>query len=132
MICYRLLFSAFLLVLAGVAPAQQPADPAPPPPPAQTAAQPATGVDPGLFFETVSVNVVNVDVYVTDRSGNRVRGLKKEDFELFEDRKQVAITNFYAIDSGAEVVPPPAPGEPPSLPRQPETPADPGRRFRLN
>ena len=48
------------------------------------------------FGETVEVNVVNVEVYVTDRKGNRVTGLKKEDFDLFEDGKRVEIVNFDA------------------------------------
>jgi hypothetical protein len=32
------------------------------------------------FGEVVEVTIVNVDVYVTDKDGNRVTGLKKEDF----------------------------------------------------
>jgi VWFA-related protein len=49
------------------------------------------------FGGLVEVNVVNVDVYVTDRDGSRVTGLKKEDFALFEDGKPVEITNFTAV-----------------------------------
>jgi VWFA-related protein len=50
-----------------------------------------------LFFqldETIEVSIVNVDVHVTDRSGKFVRGLTKDDFEVFEDGKRVEITNF--------------------------------------
>ncbi len=50
------------------------------------------------FGEKVDVNVVNVDVYVTDKSGRPVSGLRKEDFELFEDGKRVEITNWEALD----------------------------------
>jgi VWFA-related protein len=109
---------AVLLLAAGAALAQKPT---PPPPPQE-------GVDQGLFFETVSVNVVNVDVYVTDRAGNRVRGLTKDDFELFEERKPVQITNFYSVDSGKPSVElPPAAPEPlvpgaPPVSTQPEIP----------
>ena len=83
---------------------------------------PADGVDPGLFFETVSVNVVNVDVYVTDRDGKRVLGLTKDDFELFEERKPVAITNFYAVESGKPAVELPA-AAPATAPGTPAPPA---------
>ena len=51
--------------------------------------------------ETVEVSIVNVDVVVTDRAGNRVRGLKREDFELRENGKVQPISNFaeYAADA---------------------------------
>lgn len=49
------------------------------------------------FFESIDVNVVNVEVYVTDRDGNRVQGLTQDDFQLLEDGKEVDITNFYAV-----------------------------------
>ncbi len=54
----------------------------------------------GQFFESIDVNVVNVDVYVTDKHGKRIKGLKKDDFELFEDRKPVKISNFYTVEGG--------------------------------
>lgn len=53
-----------------------------------------------FFGESVDVNVVNVEVYVTDKEGKRVRGLKQDDFVLQVDKKPVAITNFYAVDNG--------------------------------
>ncbi len=53
-----------------------------------------------VFVDVVDVNIINVDVYVTDKKGNRVTGLKREDFELFEDDKPVAISNFYAVEEG--------------------------------
>ena len=60
---------------------------------AQEADEPSTEA----FFETVDVNLVNVEVVVTDRSGNPVLDLEKEDFEILEDGRPVAITNFYAL-----------------------------------
>lgn len=52
------------------------------------------------FFETVDVNVVNVEVYVTDKQGNPVPGLSKDDFEILEDGQLVEISNFYAAHKG--------------------------------
>ncbi len=52
------------------------------------------------FLDVVDVNIVNLEVYVTDKKGNRITGLKKEDFELFVEKKPVAITNFYAVEGG--------------------------------
>src|ERR1700704_5355389 len=39
------------------------------------------------FGEAVEVNVVNVEVYVTEKDGKRVNDLKREDFTVFEDGK---------------------------------------------
>jgi VWFA-related protein len=50
------------------------------------------------FMEAINVRVVNVEVYVTDKQGNRVRGLQQGDFEIRENGKPVQITNFYAVD----------------------------------
>lgn len=52
-----------------------------------------------VFFDTVDVNVVNVEVFVSDGSGNPVPGLTREDFALFENGEPVEITNFLAIQS---------------------------------
>ena len=68
------------------------------------AADPAS--DPaadGIFVESIDVNVVNVEVYVTDKKGDRVTGLGRDDFELFEDDKPVKISNFYAVEDGVPV-----------------------------
>jgi VWFA-related protein len=51
--------------------------------------------------ETVDVSIVNVDVFVTDRSGNRVRGLTRDDFEIRENGKVQPISNFAEYASGA-------------------------------
>ena len=67
-------------------------------------AQPAAPPD-STFFESVDVEVVNVEVVVTDRQGRRVPGLSKEDFQLFEDGRPVEITNFYAADGADEGTP---------------------------
>src|SRR5262249_16784828 len=42
----------------------------------------------------------NVDVYAADKDGHRVTGLRQDDFELLEDGKKVAISNFEAVEAG--------------------------------
>lgn len=49
------------------------------------------------LVESIEVHVVNVDVVVTDRAGNPVTGLKRDDFEIYENGKPQAITNFYEV-----------------------------------
>ena len=44
------------------------------------------------------VNLVEVDVIVTNKAGQPVRGLKREDFEVLEDGKSVGIEAFTAVD----------------------------------
>lgn len=63
-------------------------------------ARPRTTPTPAAsVVESVQVNVVNVDVLVTDRDGQPVSGLTAADFELFEDGKPVRITNFYSTET---------------------------------
>ena len=64
-------------------------------------APPEERPDGEVFFDRVEVNVVNVEVFVTDRDGNPVTGLEPKDFELLEDGEPVEITNFLAIQDGA-------------------------------
>jgi VWFA-related protein len=77
------------------------------------------------FGEVIEVNVVNVEIYVTDKDGNPVKGLKKGDFELFEDGRKVEITNFDAIDRGplqTAAAPTEARPAAPPAPAAPQTP----------
>ncbi len=60
--------------------------------------------DPGLFFDTVDVYVVNVEVVVTDKDGNPANGLTREDFEIYEDGKPVELSNFFAVEGRQGVV----------------------------
>jgi VWFA-related protein len=117
----RTLFPLAALVLAGV--------------PA-IAAKPATPVTPS-FGESVEVNVVNVDVYVSDRNGHRVTGLKKDDFTVTEDGKPVGVTNFEELSSRSTPAAqrqapaaPPAAGKPLEAAGQPEA-IDPERQLSL-
>ena len=54
-----------------------------------------------VFSETIDVNIVNIEVIVTDKAGEPVTGLTRDDFEIFEDGKPMALTNFYAVDQPA-------------------------------
>lgn len=65
---------------------------------------------PDVFLDTVDVDVVNLEVVVTDDRGNPVRGLTREDFVVLEDGERVELTNFFAVESGAR--------------RDPEAPAE--------
>ena len=81
----------------------------------------------GAFFETVDVNVVNVEVYVHDKRGNPITGLTKDDFIITEDKRPVTITNFYVMEDGRPAGPsaelalpePTVPGRP-AMPTIPE------------
>ncbi|MCY4560668.1 MAG: VWA domain-containing protein [Chloroflexi bacterium] len=67
------------------------------------AALPAVGQDsplPELFSDVIDVRVVNVEAVVTDRKGNRIRGLQAGDFELLVDGVQAPIAYFTEIDEG--------------------------------
>jgi VWFA-related protein len=91
---------AFALCLASPAAPLSSQTPAAPPPAGDTG---ATGDRGETFFESIDVEVVNVEVYVTGRDGRPVTGLSREDFQLFEDGKPVTVTNFYAVPgTGAE------------------------------
>ncbi len=88
------------------------------------------------FGESLDVTVVNVDVYVTDKKGNRVSGLTKDDFDLFEDGKPVKISNFYSVENGRPTgalagVEETAPGQPPPERKGGAPPVPEDQRLRL-
>src|SRR6266446_6069323 len=80
--------AAWLLVTTGAALVAEQNPPAQPPPQAPT-------------FK-VRVDYVEVDVVVTDRQGNLVRDLKKEDFQVLEDGKAQTINTFTMVDIPVE------------------------------
>ncbi|HEX9502270.1 MAG TPA: VWA domain-containing protein, partial [Thermoanaerobaculia bacterium] len=75
--------------------------------------------------ETIEVSLVNLDVFVTDKTGQRVRGLKKDDFEILENGSKQPITNFteYAgeVTAAQQTPETPAPSVPAPAPRQKRT-----------
>jgi len=89
------------------------------------AQEPAAG-----FGETVEVEVVNLDVQVTDAAGRPLLGLGAADFEVLQDGRPVEIRNFaaprVAPPTPPEASPPPAPA-PPSAPAPALGEAEPSR-----
>ena len=55
------------------------------------------------FFDVVDVEIVNIDVHVTDKQGKPVEGLAKDDFVVFRDGAPVEVSNFYAVAGGRPV-----------------------------
>jgi len=102
-----LLVLSLTLVAAPSSRAQEPQAESPSPESQQTPAA-EEGAEPqaeeeqprGVFEEAIQVKVVNVQVFVEDKQGNPITGLKKEDFELFENDKPMPISNFYEVAEG--------------------------------
>jgi VWFA-related protein len=96
--------------------------------------QPSTDIP--KLVESIDVHVINVDVVVTDKKGNVITGLKKDDFEIYENGVPKAISNFYAVEGGkpTEVegegqAPAPSPPAAPPSPRREEIPDTMKRRI---
>ena len=79
-------------------------------PPPTTSPTPGTSPQPGskppekinpneIFTLTTSTNLVNVDVLVTDNSGNPVSGLGKVNFKLADEGVPQSVTNFSTGDA---------------------------------
>ncbi len=47
----------------------------------------------------ISTNLIQIDVTVTDKKGNTVKDLKREDFEIFENGEKQDISNFSFISN---------------------------------
>ncbi|HEY2739144.1 MAG TPA: VWA domain-containing protein [Thermoanaerobaculia bacterium] len=87
---------SFLLAGALMVPAAIPAAADVIPPSGEPAAQaPEQG-----YTEAIDVRVVNVEAVVTDRKGERLRGLKASDFRLLVDGKEVPIDYFTEVVDG--------------------------------
>ena len=68
--------------------------------------------------ENIDVRVIGVDVVVTDKKGNTVNGLTKDDFQIFENGIEKPISNFYEIEgkTATQAVTVPVPGAPAAPP----------------
>jgi VWFA-related protein len=75
--------------------------------------------------ERIDVRVVNVDVTVTSK-GVPVSGLTRNDFEVFEDGKRQAISNFYTSEETRTIAAAPAASVAGAMPEA----AQPDERFR--
>lgn len=74
----------------------------------EAASQPAAGeslVEGQPFVDSIDVQVVNLEVFVTDRQGKRVGGLARDDFEVLEDGRPIQVSNFYAVAGGRSEIP---------------------------
>ena len=67
--------------------------------------------------ETLEVSIVNVEVFVTDKQGNRIHGLTQEDFEIYENGRKQQVTNFAEFISQAAPQPGSADEPAPVTPR---------------
>ncbi len=70
--------------------------------PAKPGSGPQAKAADDSLVESVTVSVVNVDVYVSDKKG-RITGLTRDDFELFEDGRPMKVSNFLAMEGGKPV-----------------------------
>ncbi len=71
-------------------------------PPTPSQAPPANPPQ-SVFGEQIDVRVVNVEVVVTDKQGNRVAGFTPEDFRLKVDGKVVPIEYFNEVRGGSAI-----------------------------
>ncbi len=110
-----LLASLFLVATTGLAAASTTT-----PAPTQDDSRPEDPNDDitSLFGDILEVEVVNVDVFVTDKQGRPVPNLSPEDFEVLEDGQPVEVTNFRYIgdEVRTRVVPAPTPETPEAEP----------------
>jgi VWFA-related protein len=89
---FALVFGLSAGIPAQSPPAQPPQQPPPPPP----AGQPPAGQRPPVIRS--GINFVSVDVIITDkRSGEVVLDLKREDFEVREDKKPQQVDTFEVV-----------------------------------
>lgn len=75
---------------------------------------------PATFGETLDVELVTVDVWVTDRHGRPVTGLAASDFKVLHDGQPVTVSNFAEVRGGPS--PPsaiPPAGSPTAVPAPP-------------
>ena len=134
--------AATLLALSAAAHSQSEPPPEPAqagPPLEQPAAVPPPEEPAGIFVESLDVEIVNLDVMVSDSRGNPVAGLTREDFRLEVDGRPTPIDNFYVIGpaagSAAAAVPEAEPAAAPEAaapaPAAPEAPPPPERELHV-
>ena len=74
------------------------------------------------LVESIEVKLINVDVVVTDKKGNTINGLTKDDFELHENGIPKVISNFYEVQgkkaANIAIEPPPVGAKPAPAPQE--------------
>lgn len=91
--------------------------------PALPQQQPNSSEIPKLT-ENIDVRIINIDVVVTDRKGNVITGLKKDDFLIYENNVPKPISNFYAVEGSRPVATETAAAPEPVTPIIPDKPSD--------
>ncbi|MGH9459258.1 MAG: VWA domain-containing protein [Thermoanaerobaculia bacterium] len=81
------------------------------------------------LIETVDVRVINIDVVVTDRRGNAITGLTKDDFILYENGRPQPITNFYEVVTRTDSAEPQVRTAEAPRPAEPERPQQLSRKI---
>ena len=81
--------------------------------------------------ETIDVRLINIDVVVTDRKGNPITGLTKDDFTLYENGVPKTITNFFEVvpDPTLPTTAPVTTDVTPAAPKKEEIPENMRRRI---
>ena len=79
-------------------------------------------VPSSIFGEEIDVRVVNLEVVVTDRRGNRVTDLKPGDFRVLVDGKPASIDFFTEVREGLALAPPAAPAATAEFPEEAAAP----------
>lgn len=87
---------------------------------------------PSSIIHEVEVRITKVDVIITDKEGNRITGLKPENFKLYEDGIIQPLTNFYEVQ-GMEVFLPTTEKEveKTSIPEEPQPAAVPAIKNKI-
>ena len=101
-------FAPIVLLLAAAAALRAQETPKPVAPPAAAAPAAAQEAPPPTF--PAQVEQVIVDVVVTDKKGNVIRGLKQQDLTILEDGAPQTVVSFEAVqlpDQPSETPPPP-------------------------
>ncbi len=86
------------------APTQEPSQPPPPAPGQQQNQKVPTAPPPPQVAIAVQSNLVAVEAVVTDKDGNIVTGLKRENFRILDEGNRQQITNFAPTEAPITVV----------------------------
>ena len=72
--------------------------------PADKSGPPQKDAPPRVESLSIDVDLVDIDVVVTDNSGNPIGGLTKSNFKIFDDNVEQKITNFSPSDAPLTIV----------------------------